>query len=168
MQTSNQHTKTQLRAIQLNPFAAPRLLSAAMPPFFVACGNRSPPLAAIFSALRRYPCRDSTLCVHSAALGGFSFRLATVLCCYRNIFLAALSGILLCCCRNKFRRLLSLCGNRKCGIITDLFAELCRNDPADRFAPAERLSTDHRLGIRPKQILTPRKNAADDDHLRIE
>ena len=109
-------------------------------------GRIPPPSAAFLSALRRYPCRDSTLRVLSAALG----------------------GILLCCCRNKFRRLLSLCGNRKCGIITDLFAELCRNDPADCFAPAERLSTDHRLGIRPKQILTPGKNAADDDHLRIE
>ena len=163
-----QRTKITTSCNPIKSFCRSTASSGGYAAFFVVCGNRSPPLAAIFFVLRRHPCRNSTLRVHSAALGGYFFRLATVLCCYRNIFLAARGGILLCCCRNKLRRLLSLCGNRKCGIITNLFAELCRNDPADRFAPAESLSTDHRLGIRPKQILTPRKNAADDDHLRIE
>ena len=146
LQTLIQRTKITTSCNPIKSFCRSTASSGGYAAFFVACGNRSPPLAAISFVLRRHLCRDSTLRVHSAARG----------------------GILLCSCRNKLRRLLSLCGNRKCGIITNLFAELCRNDPADRFAPAESLSADHRLGIRPKQILTPGKNAADDDHLRIE
>ena len=43
LQTSNQRTKQQLRTIQLNPFAAPRLLPAAMPPFLLpAATDRRP------------------------------------------------------------------------------------------------------------------------------
>ena len=43
LQTSNQRTTQQLRTIQLNPFAAPRLLPAAMPPFLLpAATDRRP------------------------------------------------------------------------------------------------------------------------------
>ena len=51
----------------------------------------------LFAASRQCPCRDGTLRVHLAALGG------TSLCCYRNNFAAA-SRRIPCCCRNNFRR----------------------------------------------------------------
>ena len=69
-------------------FAASRLLSAAMPPFCVACGNRPPPCGDFFPTFCKVqkveqknfenflseilPCRDSTLRVHCAAKGGFA------------------------------------------------------------------------------------------------
>ena len=63
---------------------------------------------------------------------------------------------------------LGLGGCRKRGIIADLFTKLCRNNPANRLTHAKCLGTNHRLGIRPKQILTPGKNTADGNHLGIE
>ncbi len=71
LQTSKQRTKITTSCNPIKSFCRSAASSGGYAAFFVACGNRSPPLAAIFSALRRCPCRDGTLLVLFAALGGY-------------------------------------------------------------------------------------------------
>ena len=78
MQTSIQRTKITTSCNPIKSFCRSAASSGGYAAFFCCLRQPVAALAAIFSALRRYPCRDSTLRAHSAALGGFSFRLAAV------------------------------------------------------------------------------------------